>query len=282
MEVAVVERDWGQQLVDVTTPNVARVYDFYLGGLHNFPADQDLASKVVAAYPWVPEIMLQNRAFLRRAVTHMATLGIRQFLDLGAGLPTEGAVHEVAQGIQPSASVIYVDIDPVAIVHTKQILGGNPLCAAVQADFGDFDAILSDPQAAALLDMSQPIGVLSLSTLHFLGDDTHVRRIVQTVHDHVAPGSLYAITHGSADERPDRARMVEELYRRSGTPFTLRSRQQLHDLIAPPFRIMSPGLAPMDQWRAHDEMQPITLSEAYACVAVKPPAGVPTQAAPAT
>lgn len=265
------EDDWGQGLVDARKPNIARVYDFYLGGRHNFPADQELAQRIVAAYPWVPEIMRQNRAFLREAVTHMvAAPGISQFLDLGAGLPTEGAVNEVAQAIQPSARVVYVDVDPVAVLHTRQILARNPLCAAVQADFSDIGAILSHRAVMSLLDLRRPIGVLSLSTLHFVPDDSQVSRMVHAIYHHVAPGSVYAVSHGSADAKPEQAHQAEQLYRASGTPFRLRTRQQLQALIAP-FQVMPPGMVPVDQWHPGEIFAPPQASHAYACLAIKKP-----------
>lgn len=265
------EEDWGQNLVDPTKPNVARVYDFYLGGKHNFPADQQLAAQVIGAFPTLPDILRINRDFLRSAVTHMcAQGGIRQFLDLGAGLPTEGAVHEVAQAIDPTVRVVYVDIDPVAVLHTKQILSRNPLCAALCADYNDINGIFTDPTVTTLLDMSKPIGVLSLATLYFIDSDDDVRAITRAIYDRVAPGSLYAVTHGSKDAKPEQGEQVETLYRRNGNAFHLRTRQQIADLITPPWQITPPGLVPMAQWKPDTEFWPPQPNTDYALIAAKP------------
>src|SRR2546421_2145259 len=137
--------------IDPDRPSPARVYDCYLGGTHNFAADRAVATAAIAAMPQLPQIMRANRAFLRRAVRMAARAGVDQFLDLGSGIPTEGPVHEVAREVRPEARVVYVDVDPVAVLHSQSIMAGDPYCAVVQADMLDAAGSLGDPRVRRLL-----------------------------------------------------------------------------------------------------------------------------------
>ncbi len=154
--------------IDPDRPSPARVYDCYLGGTHNFAADRTVAAQAIAAMPQLPEIMRANRAFLRRAVRAVAAEGVDQFLDLGSGIPTEGTVHEVARQVRPGARVVYVDVDPVAVIHSRSILRGDPQNGIVQADLLDADEVLANPVVTGLLDLSRPVCLLLVAVLHFL------------------------------------------------------------------------------------------------------------------
>ncbi|MGH3997322.1 MAG: SAM-dependent methyltransferase, partial [Pseudonocardiaceae bacterium] len=154
---------WVSGDVDLEHPSVARVYDYYLGGSHNFAVDRRMARRAIELWPELPLAMQANRAFLRRSVRYLVRAGITQFLDIGSGIPTEGNVHEVAQVASPQARVVYVDIDPVAVAHSRDILAGNHRADVVQADLRDVTAIFDDPRAKRLLDLNQPIGVLMVA-----------------------------------------------------------------------------------------------------------------------
>ena len=157
---------WAPQEVDIDRPSAARVYDYYLGGSHNFAVDREMARQAIADWPDLPQIMQGNRAFLRRAVRHCLAQGIDQFLDVGSGIPTAGNVHEVAQAENPAARVAYVDIDPVAVAHSRALLGDDPRTGVVHADFLDVDAVLDDPAARSVLDLDRPVALLVVALLH--------------------------------------------------------------------------------------------------------------------
>ena len=151
------EPDWIPESVPRDRPSVARMYDYHLGGYHNFAIDREVADAAVAAYPDLPLVMRVNRAFLRRAVKFLIDEGVEQFLDLGSGIPTVGNVHEVAQRANPAARVIYVDVDPVVVAHGQMILGDNPQVAVIRADLRQSKAILQYPEARRVLDLERPL-----------------------------------------------------------------------------------------------------------------------------
>ena len=164
------EPDWVPPGVDTKRANAARIYDYLLGGSHNFLADQDVARALAAVEPNVRLFARANREFLGRAVRFLGEAGIRQFLDIGSGIPTEGNVHQVAQRAVPGTRVVYADIDPVAVAHSKTILAWNENAAVIQADLRDPEKILTDPATERLIDFSQPAGLLLVSVLPFIAD----------------------------------------------------------------------------------------------------------------
>ena len=168
--MALDQSDWVPPEVDTKQANVARVYDYWLGGNHNFLADQDVARAITAIEPNAAAFARANRQFLGRAVRYLTTAGIRQFLDIGSGIPTEGNVHQVAGQADPQARVVYVDVDPVAVAHSKTLLSGNPNAAVIQADLRDPQTILTQVQTRRLIDPAQPTGLLLVAVLHFLSD----------------------------------------------------------------------------------------------------------------
>jgi hypothetical protein len=239
----------------------ARIYDVHLGGTHNYPADREAARQVVAFAPRTPAIARANRAFLRRAVRHLAESGIRQFLDIGAGIPTEGNVHEIAQEIAPEAHVVYVDIDPVAVAEGMEILQGNPYAASIGGDARDTPAILAHSVVRELIDFSQPVAVLFCAVLHFVTDDSAARRAVDTAREVMAPGSYLVISHATADGTPPAAApgegatetsqtdAVQAVYaKQTASTFRLRGRAELESLFDG-FELIDPGLVWVPQWR---------------------------------
>ncbi|GIF69750.1 hypothetical protein Ais01nite_77850 [Asanoa ishikariensis] len=252
---------WSPAEVDRDKPNAARVYDYYLGGGHNFAADRAMADEAIADWPELPAIMRSNRAFLRRAVRFMVRCGVRQFLDLGAGLPTAGGVVETA----PSARVVSVDIDPVAAAHGRALLATNPLVSVVQADLRDPPAVIA--LAGAHLDLAAPVGVLLVAVLHFVEGDASA--VVAGYRDALPSGSMFAVTHATADAQPARAATHRQLYRRTALPMTMRTRAEVTALFAG-LELVPPGVVEMTHWQPDpDTDQSIELA-GYAAMGLKP------------
>jgi len=235
--------------VDTRRANTARVYDYWLGGSHNFLADQDVARAIAAVAPNAPAIALAGRAFLGRAVRFLSAAGIGQFLDIGSGIPTQGNVHEVAQQANPAARIAYVDIDPVAIAHSKAILAANPGAAIIDADLREPDKILADPAVESLIDFRQPTGLLLVAVLHFIADAEDPWQIVATLRDALAPGSYLVLGHGTSEGTPAVAQAVEKIYNRSvSTDLHIRSRADILRFFDG-FDLVDPGLVYIPQWR---------------------------------
>lgn len=239
---------WIPRGIDQDTPNVARVYDAYLGGSHNFAVDRELARQAIELWPDLPRIMRANRAFLRRAVQFLAEEGVTRFLDVGSGIPTFGAVHEVARQIRPGARVVYVDIDPVATAHSRQILAGDPLSAVVEADMRDPETLLGRPAVARLLAPGEPVAVLLVAVLHFVTDAEDPARIVRVLRDALPPGSALVLSHASLEGPQDRTGPHQELYARTPTPLTMRSRDAITALFDG-FELVDPGVVFFPEWR---------------------------------
>src|SRR5579859_3788876 len=257
---------------DPTVPNIARVYDWMLGGKDNFEADRALAAQLVANGPASAWIARQNRAFLVRAVRYCAEQGIRQFLDLGSGLPTMDNVHEVAGRASPDARVVYVDNDPVAIVHARALLAKSPGVAVVEADLRRPEEVLELARSAGLLDFSQPLAVLMVAILHFITDDDDPGRILSTFIAAMAPGSYLALSHATHDAQPEEASRAAAMYRRASSPLVTRTRAEIAALFAG-LPLVDPGLVFTVQWRPDQPPpDPPEAAGMYAGVAYKPSA----------
>ena len=239
---------WAPEGIDLNRPNAARMYDYALGGSHNFAVDREMVEKVEAMLPGSSLIAHANRAFLRRAVRFCVEAGIRQFLDVGSGIPTVGAVHEVAQAVAPQSRVVYVDVDPVAVAHGQALLRDNPSATAIAGDLRRPDEILADPRLVKLLDFGQPVAVLLIAILHFVPDDADPWAIVARLRERLVPGSYIVISHGTPEELPDEADSVGQLYRGTSTPLFLRSRSEIERLFTG-FEIVEPGITWVTSWR---------------------------------
>ena len=187
---------------DPSVPSPARMYDYYLGGKDNFPADREAAEQALSVVPFGREVARANRQFLARAVTFMARDGIGQFIDLGTGLPTRPNVHEVARSIQPDARVLYVDNDPMVCSHARALLATNDGVAAIQGDIRTPQAILNDPVTRTMIDFTRPVGVLFVAVLHFLTDDDQPWEQVAAFRWRMASGSMLAVSHITSDGTP--------------------------------------------------------------------------------
>jgi hypothetical protein len=240
---------WAPPEVDVDRPNVARVYDALLGGSHNFAADRDVANALAAIDPIVRDAARANRAFLRRAVRFLIDSGIRQFLDIGSGVPTEGNVHEIAQAAAAGSRVVYVDTDPVAIAHSRSILAGNDQATIVQADLRDPEAILSHPEVKRLIDPERPVALLLLAVLHFVTDEEGPGDLVRRLMAAFPSGSHLTISHGTMDGRSTQvADAVEKLYSRASAPGRPREHAAV-EAFFDGFELLEPGLVHIPLWR---------------------------------
>ena len=241
---------WVPPGVDTGKANPARVYDWWLGGNHNFRADQDAARAMIAIEPNARGIARANRAFLGRAVRFLAAeAGIRQFLDIGSGIPTENNVHQVAQAAAPGARVVYADADDVAVAHSRLILDGNPDATVIQADLREPAKILADPDTQLLLDFTRPIAVLLAAVLHFIPDADDPDQIVAVLRDALPPGSHLVISHACRDGRTGAVAAAEAVYKsRVAARGRARTREEITRFFDG-FTLIDPGLAWVSQWR---------------------------------
>ncbi len=238
---------WAPEKAYVERPSAARIYDYLLGGAHNFACDRAVAEQAMAAKPDLRVQAVANRDFLGRAVEYLTGVGIRQFLDVGSGIPTVGSVHELARRADPDARVVYVDRDAVAVAHARDILGDAPGVVVVKEDLRHPDRILDHPLTRAVLDLDQPVAVLLVAILHVIpeGDDPY--GIVAELHRAAAAGSHLVIAHGTADGAEDEGRELEAVSRNTDTPMTLRSRSEVGQFFAG-WDLVDPGLVWAPQW----------------------------------
>jgi S-adenosyl methyltransferase len=242
---------------DTSVAHPARRYDYLLGGKDNFAADRESGDRLIAAIPQVRIGALENRHFLRRAVTHLAgEAGIRQFLDIGTGIPTSPNVHEVAQGIAPDARVVYVDNDPIVLSHARALLTSSPqgATAYVDADLRRPDEILAAPELARTLDLSQPVALMLLAVLHFIPDSLDPQGLVRRLVSALPPGSYLVMSHGTYDflppqtaQRADHTMSAEGVYPRSRDSFA-----SFFDGL----QLLDPGIVSVAAWRSAGDPQP--------------------------
>jgi hypothetical protein len=241
--------------VDTSVPNAARVYDYALGGYHNFAVDREFADQAIAAWPGISRVAYANRAYLGRVTEWLVDAGVRQFLDIGSGIPTLGNVHEVAQAIAPDARVMYVDIDEVAVMHSEAILAGNPRTGAVQGDLRRPQEILANPRVQELLDFGQPVAVLLVAVLHFIADEDDPAGIVRELGDALVGGSYVAVSHftrtSGLDNEQDK---VTKLYDRTPTSVRARTPEQVAAILDG-FELVEPGVVAATAWHPDPEEQ---------------------------
>jgi S-adenosyl methyltransferase len=240
-----------QRGFDPERPSPARIYDCFLGGTHNFASDRAVAAQAIAVLPKLPEMMRANREFLQRAVRLATASGIDQFIDLGSGIPTAGNVHEVAREGNPDAKVVYVDVDPIAVLHSRSILGPDQGTVVLQADLREPKQILNDPDVRALIDFDRPVCLLMVAVLHFVADSAALEDAMACYRDSLSPGSLVVISHGTDEGRPVESVELGRLYARTGTPLIPRRRADLHRLIGD-WVPVEPGIVYTPQWRRED------------------------------
>jgi SAM-dependent methyltransferase len=233
---------------DPETPSTARMYDYYLGGKDNYPADREAAEEVMAMMPpgTIKTAALQNRMFLGRAVRYLARQGIRQFLDIGTGLPTMGNVHEVAQETAPGCGVVYVDHDPVVLAHGRDMLKGVSRAAIIGYDLRQPDAILADYELREHLDLSQPVALLLIAVLHFIKDAEDPGAILARLMGALAPGSYLVISHATADSFQELDEAIQ-VYDGASSSMHNRTRAQVQALFTG-LDLIDPGVVWLPQW----------------------------------
>jgi hypothetical protein len=235
---------------DPSVPSPARMYDYYLGGKDNFPADRQAAEHALSVVPFGREVARANRQFLVRAVMFMARAGIGQFIDLGTGLPTRPNVHEVARAVHPDASVLYVDNDPMVCSHARALLATNDGVAAIQGDIRTPQAILNDPVTRAVIDFTRPVGVLFVAVLHFLTDEDQPWEQVAAFRWRMASGSMLAVSHITSDGTPPRVQAtIRDVYAEASAPAVFRTRQQIESFFGG-LDLVEPGLVDVGAWRS--------------------------------
>ncbi|WP_406601674.1 SAM-dependent methyltransferase [Lentzea miocenica] len=250
-EVVVVssEQNWIPQSVDVSVPSAARVYDYLLGGAHNFAIDRMMGEKVEKMMPHARSAARVNRALLRRTVRFMVDQGVRQFLDIGSGIPTVANVHEVAQEEAPESRIVYVDRDPVAVAHGELIVAGNDRVSVLQADMRDPDSILTSGEANRLLDFDQPIGLLMLFTVHWVPTEADPWGLLKHYREALPSGSYLAISHMANDHANDEAFAAANRMNQAGGDVVVeRSRDEIAAFFGD-FELVEPGLVKYAEWR---------------------------------
>ncbi|MER5391590.1 SAM-dependent methyltransferase [Saccharopolyspora sp. NPDC002686] len=242
--------------VDVSTPNVARMYDYYLGGAANFAVDREAAERALAITPEIGRFARMNRLFLGRAVRYLCEQGIDQFLDLGSGVPTVGNVHEIAHQHDPDARVAYVDHESVAVAHARALLVGEPNVSVTQADIRRPADVLSAPGVSGLLDFSRPVAVLAVAIVHFVPDADDPARILRTYREACAPGSYLALSHASPITMTEsETHRGQNVYRSTKTPLVVRDRDEIAGFLDG-CELVEPGLAPINHWPTANDEQP--------------------------
>ncbi|SEC72655.1 S-adenosyl methyltransferase [Amycolatopsis tolypomycina] len=237
--------DWIPPGADLSRPSAARIYDYLLGGAHNLAPDRAVAQQLQAIQPQVASVARRNRAFLRRAVRFLLEQGVRQFLDLGSGIPTVGNVHEVAQAVDPGARVVYVDYEPVAVAHSRMLLKDNPNAAALEADATDVEGVLASAEVTRLLDLRRPVGLLAITLGHYLPE---VRGVFAGYRAALVPGSYLALTHLTNDFAVLSDPRVAETMRGTQDHIHPRTRDEVLALFEG-FELVEPGLTTSANWR---------------------------------
>jgi S-adenosyl methyltransferase len=243
--------------VDITRPHAARMYDYGLGGKNHFAADRAVAEQLLAHIPTLRTVARENRGFLGRAVRFLAgEAGIRQFLDIGSGLPATDNVHEVAQAVTPEARVVYADNDPLVLIHARALLDSSPQgrTGYIQADLRDPDAILSSPVTTEIIDPSQPVALMLVAVLHFIADDDDPAGILAKLLDALPPGSYLVASHSTTEHSPpDEAAAALSAYRASGVSFQPRDSDDFARLAFSGLDLVPPGVTLVSEWRPEGE-----------------------------
>jgi hypothetical protein len=238
--------------IDTTKPHAARMYDYLLGGKDNFAVDRETAEKAVQSWHSVRTAARENRAFLGRAVRYLVReAGIRQFLDIGTGLPAANNVHEVAQQIAPECRVVYADNDPIVLAHARALLASSPAgrTAYIDADLREPEKILASGAVTQTLDLSRPVALMLVAILHFLPDEDNPERSVSTLLGALPPGSYLVASHATEEYDPEGVGGAGRAYQARGLTGQLRTMDELAELAFRGLEMVDPGLVPLSEWR---------------------------------
>ncbi len=238
---------------DITTPNVARMYDFYLGGKDNYASDREAARKVLGVASEVPLAALENREFVKRAVRFLVREDIKQFVDIGPGLPTRSNVHEVVRQYEPQAHVVYIDNDPIVLSHSQSLLENTPGVAIIDEDLREPEHILSNPALRELISFARPVALCMTLVLHFIPDSGDPYGIVARLCEALCPGSYVVISHVTGDGRdPEALTEITDTYDQATAPLIMRSRTDIARFFDG-FELVDPGVVFLSQWRSTGE-----------------------------
>ena len=241
---------WHVTPPDTTLPNAARIYDFLLGGKDNFTVDREAAARLLELIPDGAVACQDNRQFLGRAVRYLtAERGIRQFIDIGTGLPTQGNVHEIAQGIAPEVRVVYVDYDPIVITHANALLAKQPSVIAHQGDLREPEKIIGHPAVQDHIDFSKPLAILLVAVMHFVTAAENPGRIAKALKDAMPPGSYLVLTHITADDiDPKASEAAQRVYQGASAPVVPRSHAEIMGFFEG-LALVEPGVVNVRDWR---------------------------------
>jgi hypothetical protein len=252
--IGVTGQDVGQARlgIDTTRPHPARMYDYFLGGKNNFAVDRETAEKALKSWGTVRSAARENRAFLGRAVRYLvAEAGIRQFLDIGTGLPSANNVHEVAQGVAPSCRIVYVDNDPIVLAHARALLTSSPegKTAYIHADFREPEKVLGEPATRDTLDFTKPVALMLVAILHFVPDSYEPRRVIQTLLGALPSGSYLVASHVTDEHDPDTLTGAARAYEERGLTGQIRTADEFADLAFAGLEMVDPGVVVVSDWR---------------------------------
>jgi hypothetical protein len=245
------EDEHAKRGIDLERPNAARVYDYMIGGQLNYAVDRMFADRILGVLPNAQHMALTNRAWLRRAARFAAEQGVRQFLDIGSGMPTVGHVHAVVQSVDPQARVVYVDNEPIAVAHSEIVLQDNDNAEMVQADAERPDDVVEHPTTERLLDFTEPVMLIMAAFIHFIPDARNPAGLIAAYRDALLPGSYLALSSGTFEGQGEEVRRAAELYQKSGTDVVPRSKDELRALVDG-FEILPPGIVFTPEWRPDD------------------------------
>ncbi|PYC85842.1 methyltransferase [Streptomyces tateyamensis] len=276
-DVSWMATDWTEEERPATDlrpemPHPARIYNYFLGGKDNFPADRAAAEQMIAVAPRTPGAAKANRAFLQRAVRFVAGQGIDQFLDIGTGIPTAGNTHEVAQQVNPKAGVVYVDNDPIVLAHARALMAGagHGATAVIQADLREPAAILADPRVHEVLDFDRPVALMLVAVLHFVDEELDPYGLVATLLEALPSGSYLILSHATGDfDPPATAEAGKQIYKKAAAQVSPRTREQVARFTAG-LEEVEPGLVALSRWRPESAEQAEVWAPGYAVVARKP------------
>ncbi|MCC5036662.1 SAM-dependent methyltransferase [Streptomyces sp. WAC 00631] len=243
--------------IDVNVPSVARMYDYFLGGKDNYAVDREASDELLKVVPSTRELALNNRQFLARVVRRLAEdHGIRQFLDHGSGLPTQNNVHQVAQSVDPSSRVVYVDNDPIVLAHGRALLEENENTAVITADMRDTDGIFNHPEVERLIDFDEPVAALFVSVLHCIKDEDDPAGLIRTVRDRLAPGSFMVICQLVSEDAATREFVTDFMDKSThGNWGRVRQQRDLEQFFEG-LEILEPGLVEVSTWRPDTDLAP--------------------------
>jgi SAM-dependent methyltransferase len=241
---------WLPTTIDTSVAHIARVYDYFLGGKDNFPADREAAARILKGNPGMRDTCREQREYLRRAVRFLTEAGIRQFVDIGTGLPTQENTHEVAQKIAPDARVAYIDNDPIVLAHARVLMAGEDhgRTVFIHADARQPEKLLAEPALTDVIDFSRPVAVLLIGILHFMEDGDDPAGLIRTLLDVVPEGSYLAISHGTPDYAPEMGDAVQAAYQASSMPCRVRTAAEVLALLEG-VELLEPGLVLLAEWR---------------------------------